>query len=698
MSHLFTEINKLLIEGKSRVEIFTYRPENVDREALGSLFVLGEIFIRGRPEANDLFVLNAMASVLKREYYTTPYDTPAVNLEEALKAVNAAFPQISASTSPVEVQALVAVLNNDVLHIARHGHPEVFLVRQERWLNITRNQNGATTPTRGKRRLLFNNIISGKVQAGDSIILTTADLLPYLREEKVRKRLMQQPFDEAAAYIQRQVSNLRNDVSAALLKLDIHAQHPLEKPLNVYDFDDSNDEALATPALSTAPAPLAIATAPPKAPAGLTLSRVTQRITGLKNQLVRQIGNFTDLIKSQQKQFARKLQRFTPRPPSLPKIDFRLKPQITHAKLKYAALAAVVTVILMAGVWGFSAWQGQVAQQNALKTLVASFNEARDHVRLLGLSASAADWQMLNALIDQVSKIQTSPETSQNLENEVRLLRQELTGTEELSQINALIPFKDLAVRFLPLGLIKINGELAVYDTASILRAGAEIGTAPRLTPLPVPVEQVKAVTAAADQPILLLNSLYLTQSQQFDLTTGQSSPLALRKLNDQTTLKDADWYRDWLYILDADEQQILRYNIQTPSITPRIWLENEARAVLNTPLAMAIDGNIFVADRQAGDQLVIYRFNAGQLQKTYELPAVEAQTVTQLATLSGDLMLYILDASQGKIIALDKSTGQIKQRLTHEALSNALDILALDQNTVAVMTREALYQVAIPR
>ena len=128
MSHLFTEINKLLIEGKSRVEIFTYRPENVDREALGSLFVLGEIFIRGRPEANDLFVLNAMASVLKREYYTTPYDTPAVNLEEALKAVNAAFPQISASTSPVEVQALVAVLNNDVLHIARHGHPEAFLV------------------------------------------------------------------------------------------------------------------------------------------------------------------------------------------------------------------------------------------------------------------------------------------------------------------------------------------------------------------------------------------------------------------------------------------------------------------------------------------------------------------------------------------------------------------------------------------
>ena len=694
MSHLFTEINKLLIEGKSRVEIFTYRPENVDREALGSLFVLGEIFIRGRPEANDLFVLNAMASVLKREYYTTPYYTPAVNLEEALKAVNAAFPQINASTSPVEVQALVGVLNNDVLHIARHGHPEVFLVRQERWLNITRNQNGATTPARGKKRLLFNNIISGKVQAGDTIILTTADLLPYLREEKVRKRLMQQPFDEAAAYLQRQVSNLRNDVSAALLKLDIHAQHPLEKPLNVYDFDDSNDEALATPPLSAAPASLAIAPAPPKAIPRLTLNQIAQKITGLKNQLADRSSNFTHILRSQHKQWARKLQRFTPRPPALPKIDFRLKPQIAHAKLKYAGLAAVVIVILMTGVWGFSAWQGQVAQQNTLKTLIASFNEARDHVRLLGLSTSAADWQTLNTLISQVS----DPETSQNLENEVRLLRQELTGTEELSQINALIPFKDLAVRFLPLGLIKINGELAVYDTASILRAGAEIGAAPRLTPLPVPVEQVKAVTAAADQPILLLNSLYLTQSQQFDLATGQSSPLALRKLNDQTTLKDADWYRDWLYILDATEKQILRYNIQTPSITPRIWLENEARAVLNTPLAMAIDGNIFVADRQAGDQLVIYRFNAGQLQKTYELPAVEAQTVTQLATLSGDLMLYILDASQGKIIALDKSTGQIKQRLTHEALSNALDILALDQNTVAVLTREALYQVAIPR
>src|SRR3989338_2931925 len=604
-----------------------------------------------------------MASVLKREYYPPPYDTPAVNLEEALKAVNAAFPQINASTSPVEVQALVGVLNNDVLHIARHGHPEVFLVRQERWLNITRNQNGATTPARGRKRLLFNNIISGKVQAGDTIILTTADLLPYLREEKVRKRLMQQPFDEAAAYLQRQVSNLRNDVSAALLKLDIHAQHPLEKPLNVYDFDDSNDEALATPPLSAAPAPLAIAPTPPKATPRLTLNQIAQKITGLKNQLADRSSNFTHILRSQQKQWARKLQRFTPRPPALPKIDFRLKPQITHAKLKYAGLAAVVIVILMTGVWGFSAWQGQVAQQNTLKTLIASFNEARDHVRLLGLSTSAADWQTLNTLISQVS----DPETSQNLENEVRLLRQELTGTEELSQINALIPFKDLAVRFLPLGLIKINGELAVYDTASILRAGAEIGTAPRLTPLPVPVEQVKAVTAAADQPILLLNSLYLTQSQQFDLATGQSSPLALRKLNDQTTLKDADWYRDWLYILDATEKQILRYNIQTPSITPRIWLENEARAVLNTPLAMAIDGNIFVADRQVNNQLVIYRFNAGQLQKTYELPAVEAQTVTRLATLPGDLMLYILDASQGKIIALDKSTGQIKQHLTHE-------------------------------
>lgn len=681
MSKLFIEVNKLLIEGQSRVEIFTYRPENIDREALGYLFLLGEIELKGKPEPNDLFTLNSLASVLKREYYSTPYETPALNLEEALKSINTAFANIGSAHSPIEVHAVIAALDDEALHIAKHGQGEVFLVRDGRWLNISKAKS-SVAKSRPRKKVLFSNILSGKVQAGDSLIFTTADFSPFLKDEKLCNRIIQQPFDEVASYIQKQINHQRDGLSVALLKLDVHARAAYENTVRNYDF---TREAVTQNKSVPVPDPKTIKQSSPLNP------------KPLKGRLVKSLANFkhwSSTFKAIRQKSQKLTQNMALRFSKTPALGFLpIKKLRKVSKSRRWAIAGVAGVGLLVLSFGLV---HQITNQNSkalINEQLSKYQAEFTAIKQLGLSSTIADWQSLQNTLAVLASNPATMAQATLFQSQVSALRQELTGTEQLKEIMPLITFKNLAVKIEPLGILNLGDTVGVFSADSFLRQSLTRIEAPRFTPLPQKIAESLGVVNENNNKneFIFLNKSLLTQSAVFSLETGNLEPLALRKIDDNAVATDAFWYTGRLYVLDAPAQQVLRYDLTKPLLPPKAWLTPASQQKLGGAHALAVDGNIYVGLTDTNGSGLL-RFSNGTITKEWRFEPADISAIAKIA-LSQD-QIFLLDGALGKILAIDKQSGAIKQRLGHEALLNAFDLIVESPSSLITLTPKGVYRI----
>ena len=216
------DVSKLLIEGRNRVDIFMYRPDNVDREHLGNLFIVGEIETLGRRQKDDFFVLNSIASIIKKTYYNNASNTPEDNLELALKQVNnqiTTFTNREFSAIRETFHFIIGVVAGRDLLFAKTGNSEVVLVRGTNWLNIGR----AETEQKGRQRYkFFSDIISGRLNNRDSILFFTPRLTPFLSQESIRTKLASPNFDVEKAFIEKNLVTIDPATSQAFVQLQIH--------------------------------------------------------------------------------------------------------------------------------------------------------------------------------------------------------------------------------------------------------------------------------------------------------------------------------------------------------------------------------------------------------------------------------------------------------------------------------------------
>lgn len=689
----FIEVHKLIIEGATRVEIFTYRPENVDRDALGGLYIVGEIEIAGRPEPNDLFILNSLASVLKREYYATLNDNPALSLEEALKAANAAFGNLALPSATVRPHMVVAALSSDTLHFARVGDALVFLVRNGTWLNLARLKK---PPTNHKKRQLFTNIISGRVQASDSVMIATPALAPFLQQDQLRRRLLNRPFEEIAPFLEKLIGRSERDISVGLVELAIHATNPQKPDLEISPFEPvaeplprntqpllPNQTVNQLPQVSRLGRRAGVLVA-----AGLAKSRmiIREAITGLKPKLKR-------LIKAGQKLAASKSAILTA--PAKKPLGFLMPTKKTKIPgWAWLGLAAVVIVIGLA-LWlpDFLKHEQQTAAVARLKN---AFEAKVSEITSRG-QTTPADW---DALKTTVAQLQTLPDTqalARELATAQTALRNKLTGTISLEGVTSVLNRADLGLKFQGQGIVMSANDFIAYDAATLVRASLAKRT-PSFAFLP---ELIDTALAMPDpdtngQTIYIINKTYLTKGTAYQAKTSVFTPLALLKPYDEVNIVAGSMYNGSIYLLDAAKPQVLKYNPAKPTLAPTLWLAPDAARGLR-PAALAVDGTVFIAQAPTANGTVISQYVNGKLGRQFTIPPLEINQVTKMLTQKNDPNLYLLDASLGKILIINKATGKINRRFGSEALVNARDFTTIDAKTAYVLTDNAVLAVAIP-
>ena len=191
----------------------------------------------------------------------------------------------------------------------------------------------------------------------------------------------------------------------------------------------------------------------------------------------------------------------------------------------------------------------------------------------------------------------------------------------------------------------------------------------------------------------------------ELDNATGVR-PLAFANREQLMTPRVMKGYNGNLYVLDSGLGKILRYRPSADGYgnAPEAYLENDATLDFSRAVDMAIDGNIWVL---YSDGTVQTFFEGRQqplvLEPPPDTPIAGAQAIFTGAEAGDAQGVYIVDATNGRILQYDKTGKYVRQfrsvdKIDQEKLRKLRDLEVDEINrTFFILASDGLYKTDIP-
>jgi serine/threonine protein phosphatase PrpC/Tfp pilus assembly protein PilN len=198
---------------KSFGDIFVYEPENIEEQNLGSLFIVGEL--KDLPR-NSSYVVNLLASKIKKEFYSNTKRSAEESLESALAGANQTLSEIAQQGNGEYVGKLSMICGtyrSNKFYLSQVGRIRSLLVRDGQILDIIKEEDNKPAST----KRAFNNIASGELVDGDIVIFATSGLFNIFSLEKLRQLASSKPLDEFATQLQNEIEEEDSEVVSALV-------------------------------------------------------------------------------------------------------------------------------------------------------------------------------------------------------------------------------------------------------------------------------------------------------------------------------------------------------------------------------------------------------------------------------------------------------------------------------------------------
>lgn len=233
MSNLQVRARELVLSRDTKsafADSFIFEPENIEEQALGNLYIIGEVT---NYSENSSYLVNLLISVLKREFYANSKRSPLDSLENALHKANSTLADF-AEQGNIEwinnLNVVIAVLKDGVLHFSQTGYCRVVLVRDGELADISQ---GLIVPEQTASHLkTFANIASGQLESGDQIVLATESFFNAVPEGEI-KRLSGFGFDEEMEKFEEVIKRAGNEInSTSLIIFKLGADSETEKKFN----------------------------------------------------------------------------------------------------------------------------------------------------------------------------------------------------------------------------------------------------------------------------------------------------------------------------------------------------------------------------------------------------------------------------------------------------------------------------------
>ena len=224
-----TIVEILVANGRSVepfVKVFTYSGENVTKSPLGTLVGVFEIADRSEDSA---YIVNFLASVAKKEYFSNPRRGAIESFEAALHKINLALAEIVKHGNIAwlgKCHGALGILEKNNLHFSVTGQAQILLLRNNSLSEISAGL--ASEESHVHPIKTFVEVSSGRLLPRDKVIFTSPELLGLLPLEDLEKNALRMDGEHFGHFLR---TVLINELDmAGTVVLDFQEGRPFPAP------------------------------------------------------------------------------------------------------------------------------------------------------------------------------------------------------------------------------------------------------------------------------------------------------------------------------------------------------------------------------------------------------------------------------------------------------------------------------------
>lgn len=710
---------------------------DVQRER-GTIFIVAEF----RPPvsaADEIFTL--LRETLDDGYYSAEDENVDTAYETALQHANERLHErIAADTTNwlSRLHIVVGVLHDAALHLTAVGSVHVFLAHGTRLVDILDASTGPEREPVNKLKV-FTNIVSGDLAEGDRIIVTTPSILDYLSMEKLRRLVHDRAPFEAIRAIEELLADADPDhsfatligglksipaaedtlsvpttripgapqVSMETLRTQEQKTHDLLTPSVIRSVRSQVDTlwerirrlASRKPAAPGTPAPQDEAVTPlPPPPPAMTPSEPSHDMPrptmegaahGLK-QAGKAIANATHAT----------VQRLRERRDGLQPID-RVSNALTQSIVRFRRLPIPQKLVLIAAVallFLFTQSVVNLGARQEQREIRAAYDQTlrslEDAVGSIDAALIYKDYEgarefraQANQLLESLPDTDPYRQERQRFEQRLRTQYNEVNLISEIADPTQVVDFGQgfetdgtiVSVRRLVrdgdivYGTNPNTNRLYRYDSASSEKSLEDPGT-----------EDIGSIQIATLGPAGI--SLTHAGGSLIEYaTTGRTfTQTDITLLHENRDIRDIASYTSRLYMLDAANNQVVRYERRGPADygTGADWI-TDANLDIRDTVALSVDGSVYVL-RGNGELLRLVQ--GGRDTSFTVAPFEPAMTdATRVVKTTATTRIYLLDPKEKRLVVLAED-GSLVQQHRSDRFDNLKDLSIDEAGKVAYL------------
>ncbi|MFH0987517.1 MAG: hypothetical protein V1841_01320 [Patescibacteria group bacterium] len=627
-------------------ESFVYEPSNVEEEKMGHLFMIGRI--RNVPESS-FYLINLLASRIKREYYSVYNRTSATAIEAALKEGNKILKENEERINWLgNLDFLVATVGEKKIYFTLLGRMRAFILRGEEFIDIVKNlilEKDVLFP--------FSTILQGSLRKDDVLIFSTSNIFSKEKLLKFGKELF--PIEE------KRISKIiESDESGTALVIELEKEARAIERIAKEGKRKSFVEKLPHFTLPQINFPkfgenfkLTATVDKEKIKEKMSAVRsragsVSRNLKGIINNLNSKISSFFSgekrVLKDKNKMSLPKfpIEKFSPSSKS--KLYFwGFKKERDRTKIIIGGI--IFLAIILTGLWFYQ--HRENLEISAIESIIKAAEEKKlsgDSSLIYNDKAQAISYfteglDLLNSIENPGPKKGEVNSLKKEIEDEINKLlnRRVLTGLKPLFEI------KEGLEKFSPQNIIVVNNFIYLFssDSSLVYQWDTDKGQGVFLEQR----EKVLGGTVLNKKPFFLLepSAVVITDTEKI---------LPFDTPYDDFSISEVDDFLNNFYIFDEEKGEIAKYSVSGDKISsPDLWFEK--REAGKGAISFSIDGSIYLLLPDGG----VKRFSAGALRDDF--PAVESypaiKNSTDIFTSANNKYIYISEPSQKRFFVLDK-------------------------------------------
>lgn len=205
------------------VKVFTYSGENVTQSPLG---VLVGVFEIAEQSEDSAYIVNFLASVAKKEYFSNPRRGAIESFEAALHKINLALAELVKHGNIAwlgKLHGALGILEKNSLHFSVTGEAKILLLRNGGFSEISADLASEESHTHPIKT--FVEVSSGHLMSQDKVIFTSPELLSLLPVENLEKNALRMDKEHFGQFLRTVLVN-ELDMAGAIV-IDFQEGKPL---------------------------------------------------------------------------------------------------------------------------------------------------------------------------------------------------------------------------------------------------------------------------------------------------------------------------------------------------------------------------------------------------------------------------------------------------------------------------------------